>query len=115
MANVVTTASTVICGHGGKVTTVGTPKLTVAGSPVVVAAGIVGKPVVGCATPASSTSKPCMTAVSVDPPSLSKKLTVSGAPVALSSLSGTTDGEVGGVTPQKLLAATGAPPLLTTV
>jgi hypothetical protein len=116
MPAVVTQASTVTCGHGGTVITAGSPKLTVDGSPVLVAAGIVGKPLPvlpapgHCLTPTSSSpvSKPCASVLTVTTPSLATKLFVSGAPVALATLKGTTDGVVPvdvPPTPQTLLAA----------
>ena len=111
MPAVATKADTILCGHpGGTVATVGAPKLTVNGSPVLLAAGVMGKAVLTCGiidntgTPPSTHCK-FVTAVT-NPPSLSTKLTVSGAPVVMATLKGQTDGVVAGVTPQLLLAAT---------
>lgn len=108
MPAVATQASTVTCGHLGTVTTVGTSKLTVAGSPVLLAAGVVGGTVSNCTTVPNTVapiSKTCLTVLSVtNPPSLSAKLTIAGAPVVLATLKGTTDGVVAG-TPQALLGA----------
>jgi len=108
MQAVVTLSSIVTCGHGGTVVATGTPKLTVSGSPVLVATGVAGKAVSHCTTPTVTTtppSKPCLTVLTVNPSSLSTKLFVSGNPVVLAGLTGTTDGVVAGVTPQLLLSA----------
>lgn len=105
---VATQADTVTCGHApGKVGTVGSPKLTVGGKPVLVATGVVGKLVTGCGTVVdpNTGTKLCTLVVSLTPPSLSTKLQVGGAPVVLSTLGGTTDGTVGGVL-QSLVSVT---------
>lgn len=118
MPAVATLADVVTCGHSGKVVVVGTPKLTVGGNPVLLAAGVAGGVVTGCITPIVTTtppSKPCSKVLLVtSPPSLSTKLKVGAAPVVLSTLKGTTDGVVGG-TPQVLLSVTVAQTLLNTV
>jgi hypothetical protein len=120
MSAVVTASSTVTCGHitpvlPGTVSTVGSPKLTVGGSPVLIASGIEGKAVTSCGITPSSTSTKCLTvkSVSVAPASVATKLTVGGKPVVLAGLQGTTDGKLLGVTPQPLLGATVAQTLLT--
>jgi hypothetical protein len=118
MPAVVTVSSIVTCGHAGTVATTGSPKLTVGGSPALVAAGIAGKPVAHCTTPTVTgppPSKPCLLVVTVNPASLSTKLLVSGNPVVLATLQGTTDGEVGGVTPQPLLSAAVTQTLLSAI
>jgi len=121
MTAVVTAASTVTCGHGGKVATVGVPKLTVAGSPVLVASGVAGQAITGCGTPTVTAtvttppSSPCSTVLTVTAPSsLATKLFVGGNPVVIAALAGTTNGVVAGVTPQLLLSATVTQTLLTT-
>jgi hypothetical protein len=125
MPPVVTASSKVLCGpltataHGGTVATVGSPKLTVAGSPVLLASGIVGAMnVTGCTTPAVTgppPSKPCTSVLAVTPsPSLATKLFVSGNPVVLASLKGSTDGVIAG-TPQMLLTAIVTQTLLTAI
>jgi hypothetical protein len=118
MTAVVTAASLVACGHGGKVATVGTPKLTVGGSPVLVASGVAGMTVTGCGTPTVTTtppSSPCTTVLTVTTPtSLATKLFVDGDPVVTAALAGTTNGVVSGTTPQTLLSATVTQTFLTT-
>jgi len=109
MPAVVTKASLVTCAHKGTVITVGAPKLTVGGSPVLVAAGIVGQSILGCTiAPPPMSNTPCTLVISplINPPSLATKLYVSGNPVAIATLDGTTNGELGGITPQPGLAAT---------
>jgi hypothetical protein len=90
----------------GTVATVGAPKLRVAGAGVLVAAGVVLKPVGGCQTPSVTgppPSKPCTSVVSITS-ALSTKLFVGGKPVVIAPLHGTTDGVVTG-TPQAALSA----------
>jgi hypothetical protein len=107
MASVLTIASTVLCdraapgAHGGKVgvTPRAPAKLTVDGNPVLVQTGIVGKPVTGCATQSTSSSKPCTSVVSLQATGFAQKLTLGGQPVALDSLAGTTDGAPPGAVP----------------
>jgi hypothetical protein len=91
MPDVLTTGHTVQCSHGGKVTPVASPKLTVGGEKVVTAAGLLAGTVAGCTTPATTTTKPC---TKVSPPigGQTAKLTVAGVPVALTSATGATDG-----------------------
>jgi hypothetical protein len=103
MPAVVTFASKVLCGppmpasHGGTVTTVVAPKLTVDGSPVVLN---VVSPIAGCLTPTVTStppSNPCTLVSTVNPTSLATKLFVSGQPVVLATLSGATNGVIAGV------------------
>lgn len=117
MPAVVTQASTVSCGHGGIVQTVGSPKLTVGGSPVLVDTGIIGKPIPAPPAPKScsivpppNSNVPCTSVLAVNPPSLATKLVVGARPVVLASLSGTTNGSV-----PTLLTAVVTQTLLTTV
>ena len=107
MANVVTTVSTVTCGHGpGKVTLTSTAKLKIGNDPVVLA--ISGAPVAGCTTvpDPNTTTKLCTTATA--DAGTATKLRVGNQPVLLDTLSGSTDGTISG-TQQKLLKWT-APP-----
>jgi len=125
MATVVTVACNVSCGHlnpamgqTGQVATVGTPKLNVAGSPVLLVAGIAGKVVASCAikpVTASPPSSPCLLVAGVGPGCVATKLFVTGQPVVIAPLTGTTNGVLAGVTPQTLLTATASQTLLNTV
>jgi hypothetical protein len=108
-----------ICGHGGTLTTTGAPKLKVAGNPVLQKTGIMGQSVSGCITPIAPPppgppSSPCHTVASVITGEATK-LKVSGSPVMLETLTGTTDGVVAGTTPQTLLSATAGQTKLTAV
>lgn len=119
MPGVLTTGSNVICGHGGTVATSGVSKLKVSGNPVLLKTGIMGQSVSGCKTPTvvpppPPPSSPCHTVASVISGEATK-LKVSGSPVMLETLTGTTDGIVAGVTPQLLLSATAGQTKLTAV
>jgi len=109
MPKVMTMLSTVTCGHPpGKVQTQSPAKLKVNGSPVLLQASINGKPVAGCGTPPASdasgvTAKPC-TSVSAVSAGTALKLKITGQPVMLETLKGSTDGMVAKTTPQSLLA-----------
>jgi hypothetical protein len=111
MQKVLTTQSTVTCGHQlppakpGKVQVASTAKLRVNGNPVLLESGVVGKPVSGCATPTSQGNVPCtaVKSVSTVPP---PKLTVNGDPVLVEGITGETFGQVATITPQSLLSAT---------
>jgi hypothetical protein len=110
MSNVLTTSSTVSCGHPpGAASTVSAAKLAVAGSPVLLATSIMGKGVSSCFTQLASDNtgpiaKPCAAVIEVSAGS-STKLTCGGQPVMLDDrLAGSTDGMVGKVTPQTKLA-----------
>ncbi len=103
MAKVLTTASTVECGHTGIVTTVSTAKLSVNRAPVLTTASIAGKAISGCVTvPPPQTNKPCTLATAVSA-GQAVKLTVGRQPVMLDTLAGTTDG-VSSVKPPALSA-----------
>ncbi|MEZ4731292.1 MAG: hypothetical protein R3E79_29590 [Caldilineaceae bacterium] len=106
MPNVLTTASPVVCGHGGPVTVSSSAKLTVKQNPVLLKSSIASKAVSGCTTvPDPNTStKACTTVASVTAGEATK-LTVRGNPVMLDTLAGSTDGTIGG-TLQTLLSAT---------
>lgn len=101
MPAVVTQASTVSCGHAGIVQTAGSQKLTVGGSPVLLASGVLAKPIPPLPNPGSCTivpppmtDVPCTAVKAVNPPSLATKLLVGGNPVVLASLSGITNGSL---------------------
>jgi hypothetical protein len=97
VAGVLTTSSTVDCGHGGAVSVSGESKLKVAGSPVLLKAGIDSKPVAATCLlqDTSDSSGPltikCKTVTSVTAGEATK-LKVSGSPVMLDTLAGGTDG-----------------------
>lgn len=105
MALVLTTASSAGCMHEGAVVTTGSAKLTVAGDGVLLDPGGLGA-IGGCTTPpdASTGNIPC-TAVASVTAGRSSKLTVSGRPVLLDTLAGTTNGSVGRTAPQVLDSA----------
>lgn len=92
MPGVLTTASEVKCANSGKAQTSGQSKLKVSGSPVLVLSGIQGKSIGGCTVQNSSspTTKQCTTVASASGTAL--KLKVSGAAVALDTLTGLSDG-----------------------
>jgi len=102
----------VVCGHSGTVAIQSAVKLSVASSPVLVAASIDGKTVKGCMITPSSVSAKCKTVstgvlgVTAITAGRATKLTVGGQPVILETLKGDTDGIVASVTPQTLLAGT---------
>jgi hypothetical protein len=112
MAGVLTTGSSVRCGHGGTVRVSSSAKLSVAGQKVLVADGIDGKSVSTCGTPTTDKSKAC-TSVIKTTAGAATKLTAGSMPVYLDTLAGTTDGVVGGTTPQTLLAASAGQSKLT--
>lgn len=110
MPNVLTTQSTVACGHGGTAAVVSSAKLAVNGMPVLLEAGVAGATIGACGTtPAADasgpTAAPCSAVSTVDS-GRAAKLTVDGAPVLLDSLTGSTNGMVAKLTPQTLLTAT---------
>lgn len=119
MRKVLTTQSTLSCGHAappalpGAVATASAAKLKVAGSPVLLTSSVAGKDVIGCATPQVQGNKLCTKVISAasTPPA---KLAVAGEPVLVEPITGTTDGQVAGVTPQPALNATANQPKLTT-
>lgn len=113
MPKVLTTSSTVGCGHlppppgAGVVQVQSTAKLRVATAPVLLLAGINGKPVATgtCGIVPSQGNIKCLK-VSAVTAGMATKLTVGGLPVMLAeTLAGTTDGTLATVTPQPLLAA----------
>jgi len=115
MPYVLTTSSSVQCGHSGKVAVESLAKLQVNSSPILLKGSIEGKPITGCKTPSTSdtsglTNQQCDQVSSVPPgPGVilgeATKLKVGGQPVMLDTLTGKTNGMVGKVTPQPLLSA----------
>ncbi len=127
MPNVLTTDSTVLCGptidppppvpiHGGNVNVQSSAKLKVNRNAVLLRSSIEGRLVSGCATPSepSSGNVPCAT-VSLVSSGEATKLTVQGNAVILDILTGSTNGTVGGTTPQTLLGATAGQNKLTAI
>ncbi len=103
MPGVLTLNSSVTCGHSGTVQTTSSTKLTVDGAKVLLLSGISGKGINGCLTVNSvdgNTIKddPCGSVVAAIPGE-SSKLTAGGTPVAVDTLSGTTDGILNKTTP----------------
>jgi hypothetical protein len=102
MPQILTAAATIQCVHGGRVqVTPGQQKVTAGGSPVLCVPDLVGAPIMGCAQPQTTSTKPCLTLVSTLPGSSSMRVSVNGAGVYLSTLSGITDG----VPPGSVMAA----------
>jgi hypothetical protein len=110
MPGALTTGSTVLCGHGGTVSTTSSAKLKVSGNAVLLKDGIANQSVSGCLTvvtppPPGPVSTPCLSVTAVDSGEATK-LKAGGKPVVLETLKGETDGKVANVTPQLLLSAT---------
>jgi hypothetical protein len=104
MPSVLTTLSNVTCGHPpGLAQVQSQAKLAVGGGPVLLEAGIRSQRITACGTPLSTNSIPCQLVSSVTA-GLSTKLRAGGQPVVLQTLKGTTNGTVGNVSPQLLLA-----------
>lgn len=99
MPNVLTTGTSVTCGHQGKVSTNGTAKLTVNGQNVLLRSGVEGQSVKNnppadldsCTTKKTNTTSPCAAVLSVSTGEATK-LKVGGKPVLLDTLMGTTNG-----------------------
>jgi hypothetical protein len=96
---VVTSSAVIMCAHGGQVTLIPRQtKVLAGGSPVLCEPDLVGAPILGCLQPPTPATKPCTTVVSTIPgPSTSLKVTVSGRPVYIATLTGITDGVPPGV------------------
>lgn len=117
MASVLVKAATgpVVCGHGGTVKAQSASRLTVQSAEVLlmpsgpVAIDSVNK----CLTPSSNTTKPCMNATVST--TQTTKLTVGGKPLLMMPVSGSSDGMVGGTTPQLLVTAVANQTKLTTL
>ena len=92
MPAVLTTASTLICSHGGQlVVQASTTALHAGGSPVLVKADLLAATVSGCTNTATNLGqKPCLAVTSVAV-GASTDLTVSGQPVMLETAQGLTD------------------------
>ena len=89
---VLTTASTLMCAHGGRLSLSTTQtRLTAATRPVLLSTDLPGATISGCATPASTSTKPC-TAVTSVISGASTALEVSGTPVLTAQARGLTDG-----------------------
>src|SRR5258707_10067666 len=102
MTAVLTAQSTVQCKHFGTVLVQGSTKLTVSSAGVLLEDGIV-QPLVplSCTIPIPPQANvKCMNVHQVLPPSLATTLTVGGKPVALATLTGTTDGTLACIHPQ---------------
>ena len=92
MPKVLTEGSTLTCLHEGQVQLAPSQSLLkVGGQAVLVQGDLEGKPISGCTTPASQSSKPCMTVVAMSV-GAAISLKVGGQPVLLETASGTTDG-----------------------
>lgn len=97
---VLTTASSLSCGHGGRLA-VHTAQhlLTVDGTPVLLITDLAGTTITGCTTitnpNATPPTKQCMTVTSVIG-GAARTLSVSGTPVATAQAHGLTDGIAGG-------------------
>jgi hypothetical protein len=120
MPAILTTASTVTCGHpnpmpppapASTVAITSTAKLRVLTAAVLSKENVLAGTVT-CGTkpisPPPSTSKPCLSVTTVADSSLTAKLRVGGTPVVTDLLAGETDGTLIDVTPQLLLAALSA-------
>ncbi|MCC5858922.1 MAG: hypothetical protein JJT90_12250 [Ectothiorhodospiraceae bacterium] len=93
MAKVLTTAGTVICGHGGNATLSSSAKLTVDGDPVLLQSDFSSWPFdAGCAQKDSSSSQVQCATITGITGGASTKLTVGGVAVLLDTLSGGTSG-----------------------
>jgi len=94
MAAVLTTASTLTCGHGGQVSLKSSQhKLTVDGKPVLLQSDLPGSSISNCATPMSQSNatSPCLNVVSVLG-GASTTLKVGGTALLLAGAQGLTDG-----------------------
>lgn len=93
MPFVVTTNARIVCLHGGQVTLVPRQStVTIQGAPVLRETDLVGAPIVGCAQPPSTGTKPCTAVVSVMPGGSAPTVSAVGMPVHLDVLTGMTDG-----------------------
>ena len=96
MALILTTASRLSCPHQGTVQlAAGRTQLTVDGKPALARSDVMGRPIAGCTTPASNTTKPCTTVVSVLAGE-SLLLSAGGPKVLTADARGMTDGLSGG-------------------
>lgn len=95
---VLTTTSSLICGHDGRVTLrAGHRRLVVDGRPVVRLADLPGSPISGCTNVNTNDGQvPCLAVVSVTA-GVSGVLTVGGSRVLLATATGLTNGSLKGV------------------
>ncbi|WP_328475134.1 hypothetical protein OHA21_17640 [Actinoplanes sp. NBC_00393] len=92
MTAVLVAPSAVACPHPPGLVTAGTSSRLTVGKQPVLLAGLTGKDIAGCTTPANPPStKPCLKVLTVTAGERSK-LTVGGVPVLLADVAGTTDG-----------------------
>jgi len=105
VARVLTDVSSVDCGHGGRVSSVGESKLKVDGALVLLEAGIRSRSVGACPVvdDSNTSTVKCRIVTSVTA-GRATKLRVNGRPVMLGTLAGGTDGKAAG-TPVQLLRA----------
>jgi hypothetical protein len=117
MGSVLVKAATgpVVCGHGGTVKVQSASKLTVQGAEVLLMpSGPVAIDTTNvCLTPQSNTTKPCKNATVTT--TQTTKLTVGGKPLLMMPVAGSSDGMVGGTTPQMLVTAVANQTKLTTL
>jgi hypothetical protein len=93
MPPVVTRNASILCSHGGRVTLVPSQtQVLIQGSEILCEPDLVRAPIVGCAQPATSNTKPCTLVLSTAPGSSSPKVAVGGRPAYVATLSGLTDG-----------------------
>jgi hypothetical protein len=115
VARVLTVSTPLTCGHPppvpspSRVTTVGTSKLSVQGSLVLLKDGILNQPVLGCPTTVTNSTAPCATVDSITVGE-SVKLTVGGKAVMLDSIVGVTKPPTPPGAPPGVLAALPAGP-----
>ena len=93
MPAVLTTASSITCPTGGKVSTSGAVKLKVSGNGVLLKAGVQSKSISGCTTvPPPQTNIKCSTVSSAS--GEASKLKVGGSGVLNASFSGSSNGSL---------------------
>jgi hypothetical protein len=97
MSGVLTTQSTVACGHGGSAATTGAARLTVDGQGVLTKQGVIGAGVTSCQTvpatnPNGTPKDVTCTAVTGVDQTEAAKLLVGGVPVLIDPLGGATNG-----------------------
>jgi hypothetical protein len=107
MPSVITEGSALTCAHQGRIQLRASQRLlTVDGQAVLLQGDLEGAPISGCTTPATPTSKPCLTVVStLTGPA--RTLSVGGKPALLENASGLTDGVTPAPTNQWLVQSAG--------
>jgi hypothetical protein len=88
MANVLTSASSITCGHEGQISSTSAANLTIDGNPVLIEIGSTVSDT--CKLQDSNSSKKCATAIAEG--GKAAKLCVDGSPVMLHTVKGTTNG-----------------------